>query len=74
MKTKKQLDEANDAITKSAPIKTLSLSVAVSEPDLQKAVRVAFDLAKSEGRELNLAINLPSDIGTASHTLPRLGC
>ena len=74
MKTKKQLNEANDGITKSAPIKTLSLSVAVSEPDLQKAVREAFDLAKSAGRELNLAFNLPSDIGTAPHMLPRLGC
>jgi uncharacterized protein YjgD (DUF1641 family) len=74
MKTKKQLNEANEAIEKSAPIKTLSLSVAVSEPDLQKAVRVAFDLAKSAGRELNLVFNLPSDIETAPRALPRLGC
>ena len=74
MKTKKQLNEANEAIEKSAPIKTLSLSVAVSEPDLQKAVRVAFDLAKSSGRELDLVFNLPTDIGTAPHALPRLGC
>jgi hypothetical protein len=74
MKTKKKLNEANDAIEKSAPIKTLSLSVAISEPDLEKTVRVAFDLAKSAGRELNLAFNLPSDIGTAPHALPRLGC
>ena len=74
MKTKKQVDEANDAIKKSAPVKTLSLQVAVSEPDLQKAVRVAFDLAKSAGRELNLAFNLLSDIGTPPLALPRLGC
>jgi uncharacterized protein YjgD (DUF1641 family) len=74
MKTKKQVDEANDAIKKSAPVKTLSLQVAVSEPDLQKAVRVAFDLAKSGGRELNLVFNLPTDIGTAHLALPRLGC
>jgi uncharacterized protein YjgD (DUF1641 family) len=73
MKTKKQLNEANDAVEKSAPIKTLSLSVAVSEPDLQKAVRVAFDLAKSGGRELNIAFNLPSDVGTSPRALPRLG-
>ena len=74
MKTKKQLNEANDAIEKSAPIKTLSLSVAVSEPDLQKTVRVAFDLAKSAGRELNIAFSLPSDVGTSPRALPRLGC
>jgi uncharacterized protein YjgD (DUF1641 family) len=74
MKTKKQLNEANEAIKKSAPIKTLSLSVAVSEPDLQKTVREAFNLAKSAGRELNLVFNLPSDIGTAPRALPRLGC
>jgi hypothetical protein len=74
MKTKKQVDEANDAIKKSAPVKTLSLQVAVSEPDLQKAVQVAFDLAKSGGRELNLVFNLPTDIGTAHFALPRLGC
>ena len=74
MKPKKQVNEADDATKKNAPIKTLSLSVAVSEPDLQKAVRVAFDLAKSAGRELNLAFNLSSEIGTAAHVLPRLGC
>ena len=74
MKPKKQFNEPNDAIKKSAPIKTLSLQVAVSEPDFQKAVREAFDLAKSAGRELDLAFNLPSDIGTAPLALPRLGC
>jgi uncharacterized protein YjgD (DUF1641 family) len=74
MKTKKQLNEPDDAIKKSAPLKTLSLSVAVSEPDLQKAVRVAFDLAKSSGRELDLVFNLPTDIGTVPHALPRLDC
>jgi len=74
MKPKKQVNEADDATKKNAPIKTLSLSVAVSEPDLQKAVRVAFDLAKSAGRELDLVFNLPSDIGTAPHASPRLGC
>jgi hypothetical protein len=71
---KKQSNEPGDAIKKSAPIKTLSLQVAVSEPDLPKAVREAFDLAKSAARELNLAFNLPSNIGTAPLALPRLGC
>ena len=70
MKTK----EANNAIKKRAPIKTLSLSVAVSEPDLQKAVRLAFDLAKSAGRELDIAFSLPSDIKSAPHAIFRLGC
>jgi hypothetical protein len=35
---------------------------------------VAFNLAKSAGRELDLAFNLPSDIGKAHRTSPRLGC
>jgi hypothetical protein len=74
MKIKKQSNEANNAFKKSAPVKTLSLQVAVSEPDFQKAVREAFDLAKSAGRELNLTFNLPSNIGTAHLALPRLGC
>ena len=38
-----------------APIKTVSLQVAVTRPDLQNVVRKAFDLAKSGGRELDLA-------------------
>ena len=74
MKTKKQLNEANDATGKSAPIKTLSLQVAVTEPDLPRAVRVAFDLAKSAGRELNLDFNFPSDFRTADLASPQLGC
>jgi hypothetical protein len=74
MKTKKQSNESKDAIKNSAPIKTLSLQVAVTEPDLLKAVREAFDLAKSGGRELNLAFNLSSDIGTTHLASPRLGC
>ena len=68
------MNETNEAIGKSAPIKTLSLQVVVTEPDLPKAVRVAFNLAKSAGRELDLAFNLPSDIGKAHRTSPRLGC
>ncbi|HEX5399684.1 MAG TPA: hypothetical protein VFY06_11625, partial [Verrucomicrobiae bacterium] len=53
MKTKKQLDEPDSAYKKSTPVKTFSLQVAFSEPDFQKAVRVAFHLAKSAGRELD---------------------
>jgi len=74
MKTKKQLNEPSDAIEKGVPIKTLSLQVTVTEPDLPQAVRVAFDLAKSAGRELNLAFNLPSKIKTAQRASPRPGC
>jgi hypothetical protein len=55
-------------------IKTVSLQVAVTRPDLQNAVRKAFELAKSGGRELDLAFTLqpftqsipkPSDIRAA---------
>jgi hypothetical protein len=73
MKTKNQSNEPNGALEKSAPIKTLTLKVAVTEPDLPKAVHVAFDLAKSAGRELNLDFNLPSEIGTEHCPLPRWG-
>jgi hypothetical protein len=74
MKTKKQMNEPDDAFKKNAPVKTLTLQVAVSEPDLPKTVRMVFDLAKSAGRELDLVFNLPTDIGTAPLALPRLGC
>ena len=74
MNTKKEVNEPNNTLKKIAPVKTLTLHVAVSEPDLTEAVRVAFDLAKSGGRELNLAFNIPSDIGTAHLALPRLDC
>jgi hypothetical protein len=74
MKTQNQINEPEDVIEKSAPIKTLNLQVAVTEPDLPKAVRAAFDLAKSAGLELNLDFNLPSDIGTSQLTLFRVGC
>jgi hypothetical protein len=64
-------------------IKTVSLQVAVTEPDLQNAVRKAFELAKSGGRELNLSFSLqpfmqsfpkPSDIRAAHLASPRVGC
>ena len=45
-------------ITNNGPkIKTLALRIAVTERNLQKAVRQAFDLAKSAGRELDLAFS-----------------
>jgi hypothetical protein len=66
-----------------AAIKTVSLQVAVTRPDLQNAVRKAFELAKSGGRELDLAFTLqpfmqsfprPSDIRAAHLASPRVGC
>jgi len=74
MKMQNQFDEPDDVMEKSAPIKILNLQVAVTEPDLTKAVRDAFDLAKSAGRELDLDFNLPSEIETAHLELSRLGC
>jgi len=41
-----------------AAIKTVSLQVAVTRPDLQNTIRKAFDLAKGGGRELDLAFSL----------------
>jgi hypothetical protein len=58
MKTKQQTNESKDGTLNGAPVKTLNLQVAITEPDLPKAVRQAFDLAKGGGRELNLAFNL----------------
>jgi len=85
MNAKKQSYEPKYAIKNGTPvkIKTVSLQVAVTEPDLQHAVREAFDLAKSGGRELNLDFNLqpltqgvpkPSDIRAAHFMSPRVGC
>jgi hypothetical protein len=62
MKTQNPSNEFEDVIDKSAPIKILNLQVAVTEPDLNKAVWEAFDLAKSAGRELDLDFKAPSDI------------
>jgi sugar/nucleoside kinase (ribokinase family) len=72
MKTRNQLDELDGVIEKSAPVKTLSLHVAVTEPDLDKAVLMAFDLAKSAGQELDLDFDPPSDIGPAQFALLRV--
>jgi len=48
-----------------AAIKTMHLQIATAEPNLKNAVKAAFDLAKSGGRELNLDFNLQSDTGAA---------
>ena len=58
MNTKSKSYEPQYAARNGATIKTVSLQVAVTEPDLQNAVREAFDLAKSGGRELDLAFSL----------------
>ena len=60
MKTKKQSYEPSYVAKNGVTIKTVSLQVAVTEPDLKKAVREAFNLAKSGGRELNLAFSIQS--------------
>jgi hypothetical protein len=60
MNTKNRSYEPEYATTNSAAVKTVNLQVAVTEPDLKKAVREAFILAKSGGRELNLAFSLQS--------------
>jgi hypothetical protein len=83
MNSKSKSYEAQYATKNGAAIKTVSLQVAVTEPDLQNAVRKAFDLAKSGGRELNLSFSLqpfmqsfpkPSDIRAAHLASPRAGC
>jgi hypothetical protein len=58
MNTKSKSYEPRYATRNGATIKTVSLQVAVTEPDLQNAVRKAFELAKSGGRELDLAFTL----------------
>ena len=60
MNTKKRSYEPKYVAKNGATIKTVSLQVAVTEPDLKNAVREAFTLAKSGGRELNLAFSLQS--------------
>ena len=47
-----------DATKNRAAVKTISLQVAVTRPDLKNTIRKAFDLAKSGGRELDLAFTL----------------
>jgi hypothetical protein len=57
MKTKRQTNESKAAAPHGARLKTVSLQVAITEPDLPKAVRQAFELAKGGGRELDLAFS-----------------
>ena len=49
---------AKNGAANGATIKTVSLQVAVTRPDLQNTIRKAFDLAKGGGRELDLAFSL----------------
>jgi 4-hydroxyphenylpyruvate dioxygenase-like putative hemolysin len=58
MNAKKRSYEPEYAAKHGATIKTMNLQVAATEPDLKSAVRAAFTLAKSGGRELNLDFNL----------------
>ena len=58
MSAKSRSYEPEYATKNRAAIKTMSLQVAVTEPDLNNAVREAFGLAKSSGRELDLAFGL----------------
>ena len=52
---------APEFATRNRPaVKTMNLQVAVTRADLKNAVREAFVLAKSGGRELNLDFNLQS--------------
>ena len=83
MNSKKRSYEPKYAARNGATIKTVSLQVAVTEPDLKNAVREAFDLAKSGGRELDLAFTLsplaqgmpkPFDIRAAHFMSPQAGC
>jgi hypothetical protein len=83
MNTRNKSYEPGRGTRNRAPIKTVSLQVAVTEPDLQNAVRTAFDLAKSGGRELDLAFSLqplmqgipkPFDIRAAHFMSPQAGC
>jgi hypothetical protein len=58
MNTKNKSYEPKYATKNRPAIKTVSLQVAVTRPDLQNTIRNAFDLAKSGGRELDLAFTL----------------
>jgi len=83
MNTKNSSYEPKYATKSRAAIRTISLQVAATEPDLKKTVLAAFDLAKSSGLELDLAFTLQpiiqivpkqSQIRTAQLTQPRLSC
>jgi hypothetical protein len=58
MSTKKTRADARSA-KGGATVKTMRLRLAVTEPDLQQSVEAAFELAKSGGRELDLAFVSP---------------
>ena len=58
MNIKKRSYESEYATANRTTIKTVSMQVVATQPDLKKAVREAFVLVKSGGRELNLDFNL----------------
>jgi hypothetical protein len=58
MNTKNKPYEPKFATKDKAAIKTVTLQLAVTKPDLQNTIRKAFDLAKGGGRELDLAFSL----------------
>jgi sugar/nucleoside kinase (ribokinase family) len=62
MKSKQPANESTEGALHKAPVKILSLQLAITERDLPEAVRQAFNLAKGSGRELDLAFNLPPEI------------
>jgi len=72
MTTKKKSGVSHSA-KGSGAVKTIRLRLAVTEPDLQQSVEAAFELAKSGGRELDLAfvspVNKPG--GTKPDSSPR---
>ena len=58
MTTKKKSGDSHSA-KGSGAVKTMRLRLAVTEPDLQQSVQAAFELARSGGRELDLAFVSP---------------
>ena len=55
MKAKKYSYAPEYAAPKKAAIKTISLKVDMTEPNLNSTIQKAFNLAKSSGLELDLA-------------------
>lgn len=61
MTTKKTAAEAQaQSVKAGGAIKTMRLQIAVTETDLQQSVQAAFELARSGGRELDLAFICPA--------------
>jgi hypothetical protein len=62
-------NEPEDCTKKRGSKKILSLQLAVTELDLSKAVREAFELAKGAGLELDLEFNASAEIATMHSAL-----